>query len=109
MPKYNKTNWIDGETVLKAEHMEKIEKGIVDLCEEIENVKVGDIDLSNYYTKSQTYNRAEIDNKIANMGNSGSVDLDSYVTKSELEANTENLKFESIGELFSLGGNYTLH
>lgn len=35
MPKYSKTNWIDGETILKAEHMQKIEQGIVDLCDEI--------------------------------------------------------------------------
>ena len=38
MVKYEKTAWVDGETVLKADHMKKIEKGIVDLCTEIENI-----------------------------------------------------------------------
>ena len=46
MSKYEKSNWIDNETVLKAEHMRKIEQGIVDLYNEIENVVVGNVDLS---------------------------------------------------------------
>ena len=57
MYKYEKSTWINGETILKAEHMQKIEQGIVDLQEELENVKVGDIDLSNFY------NKIEVDEK----------------------------------------------
>lgn len=43
------------------------------------------IDLSDYYTKSETYNKTEIDSKIANMGAGGSVDLSNYYTKSETD------------------------
>ena len=50
MSKYEKSNWIDNETVLKAEHMRKIEQGIVDLYDEIENVVIGNVDLSKYAT-----------------------------------------------------------
>lgn len=50
MSKYEKSNWIDNETVLKAEHMRKIEQGIVDLYNEIENVIIGEVDLSRYAT-----------------------------------------------------------
>lgn len=85
MIKYEKTAWVDGETVLKADHMKKIEKGIVDLCTEIENITSEATDLSNYYTKSETYNKTEIDSKIANMGTGGSVDLSNYYTKSETD------------------------
>ena len=45
MIKYEKTTWVDGETVLKADHMKKIEKGIVDLCTEIENITLEGVDL----------------------------------------------------------------
>lgn len=38
MSKYEKSNWIDNETVLKAEHMRKIEQGIVDLYNEIDEL-----------------------------------------------------------------------
>ena len=50
---------------------------------EIDGLDNISIDLSNYYTKSQTYNRTEIDNKIANIGTGGNVDLSNYYTKSE--------------------------
>lgn len=30
MIKYEKTTWVDGETVLKADHMKKIEKILLD-------------------------------------------------------------------------------
>ncbi len=53
----------------------------------MENV---DIDLSDYYTKSETYNRTEIDNKIANIGSGGSVDLSNYYTKSETDEVVNN-------------------
>ena len=41
--------------------------------------------MSDYYTKSETYNKTEIDSKIANMGAGGSVDLSNYYTKSETD------------------------
>ena len=39
----------------------------------IANIEVsgGDVDLSNYYTKDETYSRTEVDNAIANAGGSG--------------------------------------
>lgn len=46
--------------------------GYVD--EAIANIEVsggGDVDLSNYYTKDETYSRTEVDNAIANAGGSG--------------------------------------
>lgn len=49
------------------------------------DIPEADVDLSNYYTKSQTYNRTEIDNKIANAGSGGTVDLDNYYTKDEVD------------------------
>lgn len=52
---------------------------------EIEGLENVDIDLSDYYTKSETYNKTEIDSKIANMGAGGSVDLSNYYTKSETD------------------------
>ena len=52
---------------------------------EIEGLENVDIDLSDYYTKSETYNKTEIDSKIANMGTGGSVDLSNYYTKSETD------------------------
>ena len=104
MYKYEKSTWINGETILKAEHMQKIEQGIVDLQEELENVKVGDIDLSDYYTKTQTddamntkadkvntYTKAETDNKIseeiakAQFGGNDKVDLSNYATKNYVD------------------------
>ena len=33
MIKYDKTKWVDGTTVLRASHMEKIEKGITDIID----------------------------------------------------------------------------
>lgn len=52
---------------------------------EIEGLENVDIDLSDYYTKSETYNKTEIDSKISNMGAGGSVDLSNYYTKSETD------------------------
>ena len=52
---------------------------------EIEGLGNVNIDLSDYYTKEETYNRIEIDNKIANMGTGGSVDLSNYYTKTETD------------------------
>ena len=71
MIKYEKTAWVDGETVLKADHMKKIEKGIVDLCTEIENITLEATDLSNYYTKTQTDNKISEEIAKAQLGGSG--------------------------------------
>ena len=73
MPKYSKTNWIDGETILKAEHMQKIEQGIVDLCSEIENITLETTDLSNYYTKTQTDNKISEEIAKAQLGEGSGV------------------------------------
>ena len=85
MVKYEKTTWVDGETVLKAEHMQKIEQGIVDLCTEIENIKSEATDLSNYYTKSQTDNKISEEIARAQLGGSGEVDLSAYATKTYVD------------------------
>lgn len=62
-----------------------------------------DIDLSNYYTKDQTYSRDEtnnffynkftIDSKLANV----SVDLSEYYTKSEIDAALDNVSVDLSG------------
>lgn len=48
------------------------------------------IDFSNYYTKSEVYNKEEVDQKIAYVSTGGSVDLSNYATKQEL-ANKANV------------------
>lgn len=85
MIKYEKTTWVDGETVLKADHMKKIEKGIVDLCTEIENITLEATDLSNYYTKTQTDNKISEEIAKAQLGGSGEVDLSAYATKTYVD------------------------
>ena len=92
MIKYEKTTWVDGETVLKAEHMKKIEQGIVDLCSEIENITLEATDLSNYYTKTQTDNKISEEIAKAQLGGSGEVDLSAYATKNYV--NEEIAKIE---------------
>lgn len=92
MIKYEKTTWVDGETVLKADHMKKIEKGIVDLCTEIENITLEGADLSNYYTKGQTDNKISEEIAKAQLGGSGEVDLSAYATKNYV--NEEIAKIE---------------
>lgn len=66
-------------------HNEYASKNHTHNASEIEGLENVDIDLSNYYTKSETYNKTEIDSKIANMGAGGSVDLSNYYTKSETD------------------------
>ena len=85
MIKYEKTTWVDGETVLKAEHMKKIEQGIVDLCSEIDNITLEATDLSNYYTKTQTDNKISEEIAKAQLGGGGEVDLSAYATKTYVD------------------------
>lgn len=66
-------------------HGDYAEKNHTHNASEIEGLDSIDIDLSNYYTKNETYNKTEIDNKMANMGSGGNVDLSSYYTKSETD------------------------
>lgn len=47
---------------------------------------IADVDLSNYYTKDATYNKTEIDDKIANV----KVDLSDYATTDDLNAVRQN-------------------
>lgn len=47
----------------------------------------GNVDLSNYYTKDETYSKTEVDNKIAEAqlgGEGGEIDLSGYATKDDL-------------------------
>lgn len=62
---------------------ESVNSDITGLNERVEELE--DIDLNNYYKKTETYNRAEIDTKIASAGTGGSVDLSNYYTKNEVE------------------------
>lgn len=48
---------------------------------EAEAIAEGDLDLTDYYKKTETYNKTEVDNKIANV----SVDLSGYYTKTQTD------------------------
>ena len=50
----------------------------------------GSVDLSNYYTKSETYSRKEVDAKIEGVV-AGEVDLSDYVTDAELQQTAQDL------------------
>lgn len=43
------------------------------------------VDLSNYYTKSEVYNKHEVDQKITHVATGGTVDLSNYATKQDLD------------------------
>lgn len=45
----------------------------------------GNVDLSNYYTKNETYSKTEVDEKIAAVPGGGTVDLSNYYTKTETD------------------------
>lgn len=45
----------------------------------------GNVDLSNYYTKNETYSKTEVDKKIADIPGGGTVDLSNYYTKTETD------------------------
>ena len=75
----------DGKADASHTHTEYASSSHTHDASEIEGLENVDIDLSDYYTKSETYNKTEIDSKIANMGAGGSVDLSNYYTKSETD------------------------
>lgn len=45
----------------------------------------GSVDLSNYYTKDETYSKTEVDEKIAAVPGGGTADLSNYYTKTETD------------------------
>lgn len=45
----------------------------------------GNVDLSNYYTKDETYSKTEVDEKIAANPGGGTADLSNYYTKTETD------------------------
>lgn len=49
----------------------------------------GNVDLSNYYTKNETYSKTEVDEKIAAVPGGETVDLSNYYTKKETYSKTE--------------------
>ena len=108
MIKYEKTAWVDGETVLKADHMKKIEKGIVDLCTEIENITLEATDLSNYYTKTQTDNKISEEIAKAQLGGSGEVDLSAYATKEYVNGEFDALKANKFDDVSISGDKLSL-
>lgn len=98
---YIKQKWVDypleGATNLKAEHMEHIEDGIVAneqsinqlskevdnkfaTKEELKNIDIPDVDLSNYYTKE------EIEQFLEGMGIGIADALSGYYTKTEIDS-----------------------
>lgn len=65
------------------------------LQEQIDNIGIGNIDLSDYYTKSETYSQSEV-NELIN-GVETNVDLSNYYTKSETYSQAEiDDKFNNI-------------
>lgn len=85
----------------KAQNLSELEK-----AQARENIGVssgGSADLSNYYTKEQTYNKSEINDLIDNV-NSGEVDLSNYYKKSETYSKYEVDTLVDGVETFS--GNY---
>ena len=55
------------------------------IAEALENMGTGSGDLSNYYTKSETYSKSEVDDKLANISTGTDI-----VADSELDAESEN-------------------
>lgn len=53
----------------------------------------GSVDLNDYYKKTETYSKKEIDTKIANAGSGGTIELDNYVDKSSYQQITGNKTF----------------
>lgn len=99
-------------TAKEAELQENINNGIAGLngrVEELEASGGGNVDLSNYYKKTETYNRTEIDNKIASAGSGGTIDLSNYVDKSSQQTITGSKRFsgnvEMTGKLWDKGLN----
>ena len=64
--------------------------------------EVGDVDLSEYYTKS------EIDSKIDSIGAGGEVVLNNYYTKSEVDSKIEAIDNENTDSLWTLENGQTL-
>lgn len=50
------------------------------IAEALENMGTGGADLSNYYTKDETYSKTEVDEKIENIQTGGSGDLSDYLS-----------------------------
>lgn len=69
----------------------------------IDNIEIPDTDLSNYYTKEQTYNKSEVNDLIDSV-NSGEVDLTNYYKKNETYSKSEVDSLVDGIETFS--GNY---
>ena len=69
----------------------------------IDNIDIPDTDLSNYYTKSETYNKSEVNDLIDSV-NSGEVDLTNYYKKNETYSKYEVDTLVDGVETFS--GNY---
>ena len=70
--KYEVTNWENGKTVLKAEHLRKIEKGITDIMSENYAIYTDeDTRKSNEINRQNTFSNkvAEVNNKITEINN----------------------------------------
>ena len=87
--KYEKTPWVNGVTILEAEHFEKIENGITDI-------------INNTYTKQETDDRIleEISKYQFNEDSGDSdIDLSSYATKEDLNNKADKIHNHSYNEL----------
>ena len=68
---------------------------------EIDKIQAGDVDLSDYYTKTESNNRfatkAYVAEEIAKVQSGGSIDLSGYVTDQELEDALKNVEVDLSG------------
>ena len=67
-----------------ADALETELDGLTLRIETLENAPAPITDLSNYYTKPQTYSQTEVNNLISNI-DTGDVNLDDYYTKDEID------------------------
>ena len=84
---------LNGYEVVDSQARQNIEE----LRQQVENIDPntggGSTDLSNYYTKDETYNKEEVDAKVANAGGGGgggSADLTGYATEDYVDEALSN-------------------
>lgn len=81
---YNKTLWIDDETIIDAEKMNKIEQQLNTLTETQTNLASAKADKNSVYTKSET------DSRIQNVINSAPAALDTLKELADALGNDAN-------------------
>lgn len=95
--------YLGSEIIAKSSTIEELNSEIQrakeienNLQEQIDSIEIGNVDLSDYYTKSETYSQTEVNELIDDIQNSD-VDLTNYYTKSETYSQAEiDDKFNNI-------------